>query len=345
MKHFVATLKSVVLFPLEVLFCIVITLRNFLFDAGLFKVRSFDVPVISVGNISVGGTGKTPHVALLVESFLKKKKRVGIVSRGYGGHYGGYATRVRADVENAAHLYGDEPVYYAKGLAVPVYVAHDRSAAVEKCIAEEHPEVIVSDDSFQHRWLGRAKDIVLLDSTDQNLRLLPLGRLREPLSSLKRADWVVLTKTNFVNQESITKWLDLLKTKGFSPETQNLFLSRYEIDKINLFRGTEEWTEGTSVYLASTIAQPQSFKQLVEPKAVIKKHFVYPDHYYWQQKDIDQIEAQAASEGIQHLLITEKDAVKMDLLVFRYIQVHVVSLALKIDPPMNVASLLMSAEK
>lgn len=339
MKPPAALFKLLFLFPLEALFFMVVLVRNFLFDYGLFKIKKAAVPVISVGNLSVGGTGKTPHVAYLIQQFLRIKKRVCVVSRGYGGHYGGYAARVRLDLENAAHLYGDEPVYYAKEFSIPVYVAHERSSAVEKCIADEHPELILSDDSFQHRWMGRSKDIVLLDSNDQNLRLLPVGRLREPLSSLRRAHWVILTKTNFIDEGAKKKWLDLLAQKGFSFEKKNLFLSQYQVKKISLFRGITDVVENSKVFLASAIAQPESFRELLCKKFQIEKQFAYPDHYFWQQKDIDSIESEALKLGITHLLITEKDAVKMDLLVFRFLQVHVVSLSLKIEPPLDIEKL------
>ncbi|MBY0384663.1 tetraacyldisaccharide 4'-kinase, partial [bacterium] len=180
--------------PFSVLFFAIVFFRNLLFDYGIFKIKKFSTPIISIGNLSMGGTGKTPHSAYFLTKTLRFKKRVCVVSRGYGGHYGGYATRVDLEKDNAAHLYGDEPVYYAKNFSVPVYVAHDRCAAVELAIKDMQPEIIFSDDSFQHRWMGRHKDIVLLDCTEENLCLFPMGSLREPLSALKRAHFVILTK-------------------------------------------------------------------------------------------------------------------------------------------------------
>ncbi len=319
-------------FPLEAVVFLVITVRNLLFDFKILKVRRFSTPIVCVGNLSGGGTGKTPHVAYLIQNFLRLKKRVSVVSRGYGGIYGGYASHVRSDEENAAAIYGDEPVFYAKTFAIPVYVAHDRSAAVEMCISQQHPNVIISDDGFQHRWMGRSTDIVLIDSTDTQTALFPRGRLRETFSSLRRAHLVILTKTNLINATQKTHWMTILEKRGFSLDKKNLFLSETFIDSIDIFRGVTALVESTRVFLASTIAVPESFSQILQARFKIAHHFSYPDHYQWQQKDIDRIEAQAVKNQIKDLLITEKDAVKLDTLVFRYLQVHVVKLGLSLQP-------------
>lgn len=326
--------------PLAFGFFIVIFFRNLLFDFGILKIKKFSTPIISIGNLSMGGTGKTPHVAYLLRIAQRSKKRVCIVSRGYGGHYGGYASRVDAEKDNAAYLFGDEPVYYAKNFSVPVYVAHDRSTAVELAIKEIQPEIIFSDDSFQHRWMGRHKDIVLMDATDKNLCLFPMGTLREPLSSLRRAQWVFLTKTNFIDEKQKFIWIEKLEKYGFSSSNRNLFLSNYGLGRIDLFRGVTSLKEGERVLLASSIAKPDSFYDLMKEKFHIEKHFVFNDHHLWQQKDVDAIEYYASKENIKNLLITEKDAVKMDLLVFRFLQVHVAKLALNVEPILKFEDLL-----
>lgn len=325
-------LLSIVLFPITILYLFVITLRNLLFDWGVLSVRRFSVPILSVGNISAGGTGKTPHVKKIVELLLLQKKRVCIVSRGYGGIYGGRATRVEPELENAAQLFGDEPTFFAKNLPAPVYVAHDRSTAVDLCVKEAHPEVIVSDDSFQHRWMGRALDIVLLDSTDQNCWLIPMGRYREPLSSLKRAQLVILTKTNLATDEQKNKWHRRLNSYGFSLNKKNLFESSYEIEAIEIFRGVEPFNAGDSVFLASSIARPESFEHLLAERCRIVKHIAQKDHFAWNQKDIDHLEMLAVEAGVKKLLITEKDAVKMENLIFQFLQVYIVKLQLQIQP-------------
>lgn len=332
MKRILRWFKNILCWPLEIIVLLVIFVRNLLFDLKILKTRQFSTPIVCVGNLSMGGTGKTPHVAHLIQNFLGLKKRVAVVSRGYGGTYGGYATKVNVDEESAAAIYGDEPVFYAKKFSIPVYVAHDRSAAVELCISQEHPDVIISDDGFQHRWMGRSTDIVLIDSTDTQTALFPRGRLRETFSSLRRAHFVVLTKTNLIDSALKTHWLEVLETKGFSLNQKNLFVSQFHIKSIDIFRGVTEVAESSRVFLASSIAVPGSFAQTLQSRFEIAHHFSYPDHYQWQQKDIDKIEAQAVKNEIKDLLITEKDAVKLDTLVFRYLQVHVVKLSLSLQP-------------
>lgn len=325
-------LKNIFFFPLEIIYGLIVWIRNLLFDYKILKIRKFSTPILCVGNLSAGGTGKTPHVAFLLQNFLRLRKRIAVVSRGYGGNYGGYPLQVRTDEENAAAVYGDEPVYYAKNFPVPVYVGHDRSLAVEKCIAEQHPDLIISDDGFQHRWMGRSVDMVLIDSTDTKTGLIPRGRLRENFSSLRRAHFVVLTKTNLLDSLQLQKWTAFLERKGFSIDKKNLFISQSHIDEIKIFRGITPAPEQGSVFLASSIATPGSFYQMLQSKFKIVHHFSYPDHYHWQQKDVDQIESAALQKNIKDLLVTEKDAVKLDSLVFRYLQVHVVKLKLVLQP-------------
>lgn len=331
---------SWLLFPFELIFGILVGVRNFIFDKGILKTVTFSRPVTVVGNLSVGGTGKTPHVFWLAQELKRQKKKVVIVSRGYGGQYGGYPTRVDASLENAAAVFGDEPVFYQRNLEVPVYVAYDRALAVALALQEESPDMVLSDDGFQHRRMGRKTNIVLMDGTETNTALLPRGRFREPLSSLKRADFVILTKVNLATEQQKTIWLARLEKYGFSLDKKNLFLSEIKIASLDIWRGVGELRGQEKVFLASSVARPETFYQMLQGPLSIQKHFIFSDHFLWTQKEVDRIEAEAVQQGVKNIVVTEKDAVKLDPLIFRYLQVHVARLELKVTPTFPLEKLL-----
>ena len=164
--------------------------RNALYDSGTVRARSLQGPVVSVGNLSVGGSGKTPFVLLLGELLTARGVKFDILSRGYGREKRGVA---RVDSGGSSRDFGDEPLLLARRLNVPVIVGEDRYEA--GLFAEKHfgPQLHLLDDGFQHRALARDFDIVLVTPEDARDSLLPAGRLREPLKSLSRADAVVLT--------------------------------------------------------------------------------------------------------------------------------------------------------
>ncbi len=163
--------------------------RNALYDRGSLRARRLQGPVISVGNLSAGGSGKTPFVMLLGELLKARGIKFDVLSRGYGRRSQGV---LLVDPAGLPHQFGDEPLLIARKLQVPVIVGEDRYEA--GCFAESRfgPQLHLLDDGFQHRALARDFDIVLVTPQDANDRLLPAGRLREPLRSLRRADAVVL---------------------------------------------------------------------------------------------------------------------------------------------------------
>ena len=164
--------------------------RNALYDRGIARARRVQGPVVSVGNLSVGGSGKTPFVLLLGELLKARGVKFDILSRGYGRQTRGVA---RVDPGGSARDFGDEPLLLARRLGVPVIVGEDRYQAGVFAEKSFGPQLHLLDDGFQHRALARDFDIVLVTPEDARDRLLPAGRLREPLASLSRADAVVLT--------------------------------------------------------------------------------------------------------------------------------------------------------
>jgi tetraacyldisaccharide 4'-kinase len=164
--------------------------RNSLYQRGALRTRALRGPVVSVGNLSMGGSGKTPFVILLGELLRARGLRFDVLSRGYGRQTKGVAV---VDPAGSARDFGDEPLLIARRLGVPVIVGEDRFHAGELAESRFGTQLHVLDDGFQHRSLARDFDIVLVTSEDAQDRLLPAGRLREPLSSLIRADAVVLS--------------------------------------------------------------------------------------------------------------------------------------------------------
>ncbi len=177
---------------LSALFGLGVAARNALYDRGWLYSEELAGPVISVGNISVGGSGKTPMVIALGEWLLQRGIEFDVLSRGYGRRTRGV---LRVQSEGSAADFGDEPLLIARRLGVPVWVGERRADAGRRAEAEYGPRLHLLDDGFQHRALRREFDIVLLTERDLDGELLPVGRLREPLGALGRADVVVLDKT------------------------------------------------------------------------------------------------------------------------------------------------------
>jgi tetraacyldisaccharide 4'-kinase len=184
------------LYPLAWLFGLVVTFRNKLFDWGVFSSEVFPVPVISIGNITVGGTGKTPHTEYLI-GLLSNKYRVAVLSRGYKRKTRGF---ILADENTNSHHIGDEPLQiFRKFPSIVVAVDANRRRGIRNLLQlpdNQKPEVILLDDAFQHRYVKPSLSILLTDSNRPfyDDYLLPTGRLREPAKNYKRADWIIYTK-------------------------------------------------------------------------------------------------------------------------------------------------------
>ncbi len=186
------------LFPLTGLYGLAIEIRNLLYDKRCIKTSKFDIPVISVGNLTVGGTGKTPFVIYLAQYLKESSLSVGIVSRGYGRKTKG--TVIVHDGKSILSSHdesGDEPWLIASALkSVPVIVDEDRTQGIQTLIDKFPVDVVLLDDAFQHRRAGRDLDILLINSRESsgNYHLLPGGKLREPLRQSRRASLIVHTK-------------------------------------------------------------------------------------------------------------------------------------------------------
>jgi tetraacyldisaccharide 4'-kinase len=272
--------------PLAPLFGLGVRARNALYDRGILRGQVLQGPVVSVGNLSVGGSGKTPFVLLLGDLLKSRGMKFDVLSRGYGRQTKGV---LLVDPGGSARDFGDEPLLMARRLGVPVIVGEDRYEAGVFAESKFGPQLHLLDDGFQHRALVRDFDIVLVTPDDPRDRLLPAGRLREPLTSLRRADAVVLTS-------------------GASPDT-------FPLDGKLVWRVRrgilpKNIPERPIVFCG--IARPQNFVlQLrtagIEPVA----EAFYRDHHAYTESDIrDLLQLQQQSEGTG-FVTTEKDAVNL----------------------------------
>ena len=293
-------------------------LRNRLYDRGTFKSREMGVPVISIGNITAGGTGKTPLVAFCARALSKRGEKVCVVSRGYGRENErelvvvSDGERVLSDAARA----GDEPFELANDLIgfASVLCDADRVRGGRYAAEKLGATAIVLDDAFQHRRIVRDLDIVTVDATrpDGGGRMIPAGRLREPWHNLARADAVVITRSDLA--EDIEAVRALVRTA--SPDAR-IFLCRSESADLIPIEPSDPSDPAPErprlrYFLFSGIGNPGSLiSQLEQEKFDIAGHRSFRDHHKYSKADLDEIEEDANACGAGALLTTAKDAVKL----------------------------------
>lgn len=295
------------------LYQIVVWVRNLLFDKHLIKSTSFATPIIfSVGNIAVGGTGKTPHVEYLIR-LLAERYRLAVLSRGYKRKTKGYLLANDLETVTAKEI-GDEPYQiYSKHRDLLVAVDADRVEGVKRLKERtDSPDVILLDDAFQHRYLRPHCSIVLCDYSRPPLddHLLPMGRLREPLSALQRADAVVVTKCpKKLTAEELKLWHQKLHLLP----TQPIFSSVISYDHLVGANGTltldQLKTKHQAVVLVTGIANPEPLCDYLTSHEVEVNHLAFSDHHNFSAEEIQTIEQTCGSSSL--LLTTEKDFVRL----------------------------------
>jgi tetraacyldisaccharide 4'-kinase len=304
------------LFLLSLVYGSLMGFRSLLYRFGLLRARRLPCPVVSVGNITVGGTGKTPAVVALAKHFRGKGCHPAVLSRGYGGKGKGAARVVSdgkailAEVDEA----GDEPLLIAQAReGVAVVTGRDRFKSGEYAIRNLGADILFLDDAFQHAALARDFDIVLLNAKAPcgNGFLIPRGPLREKAAALKRADAVVLSGADPKRAEAA---FCLNRLREIRPGTPVLG-ARYR-SKLLIKNGTEifpvEFLAGKKVFAFCGIANPGAFRESIEAAgAEVVAFSVYPDHHRYSQAEIGQIGASYAGSGAQIMLSTEKDGVKL----------------------------------
>ncbi|NIM98972.1 MAG: tetraacyldisaccharide 4'-kinase [candidate division Zixibacteria bacterium] len=310
------------------------TARTWLYQHGICRRQRLKARVISVGNVTVGGTGKTPLVLYLAEKLREKNRKVAILTRGY--------RRKKREMVELTHEtcrridwqdVGDEPYLLAKRLLdVPIMVSKRRSTSGEKALQKFGSEILILDDGLQHLRLSRELDIVVIDSVNPfgNGRLLPAGILREPLTSLKRADIFVLTKTDHV--PSTNELVHLLRR--YNPQAP-IVESVYRVRSIQgLFNDSSvepKRIEEKKAYAFSGIGNPASFENTLEQlKIHILKHRKFTDHYPYSKRDLMDLEGEARGVGADFAVTTEKDSVRIPLVNELEIPFYVVKIDLRI---------------
>jgi tetraacyldisaccharide 4'-kinase len=298
------------LWPLGLIFWSLAALRSWLYQWGVFRTYKLSKPVLSVGNLSTGGTGKTPWVELLTQTLQSQSKKVVLLSRGYSGDFDG-VLKVTDDMD--PRKCGDEPLWLHKKTGVPVYVGRKRWEAGSKALQQENPDLFILDDAFQHQKLVRDMNLVLLDASVPrwHYQPLPVGYLREGFGALKRADWVILNKCNFASKEDLL-WLKSKVEKIIS--SKRLLLSDFCFAqwKPLVTELAEEEPPKESLAVSCGIGNPHAFKKTLELlKMKINMEFIFPDHYFWKPDDIERMTFRMKQERCRHLMITEKDAIKL----------------------------------
>jgi tetraacyldisaccharide 4'-kinase len=321
-------------------FAVLIWIRNTLFDRGILRIRKFDLPVISVGNIAAGGTGKTPFTMELIRLLNQKYKRIAIISRGYRRQSHGMqlvsdGQGFLAGVETG----GDEPVLMAKRFPdCVVLVAEKRSQAIEQAIRQFQTELIILDDAFQHRWVERDADIVLLAQSDLAATegLLPAGRLREPLSSLRRANLVMLISKE--SNRPVGNCTDLQRYyRGYAGSGQIKVdcLVDANLTPLAAADGLKHLA-GRPVIAFAGIADPDSFKNILQTAGIdLRCLIVYPDHHIYSEQDLVNIKSAAREKKCVDLLTTEKDLVKLPADQFREFKLLAIRIKICLESPQH----------
>jgi tetraacyldisaccharide 4'-kinase len=308
----------IILFPFSIIYGIVVRFRNFLYDTNILTSHEFNAPVLSVGNITVGGTGKTPHVEYIV-SLLEEIEKPAVLSRGYKRKSKGF---VKASVNSTLAEIGDEPLQIKRKFTnVDVVVDKNRVRAIRRMLSEDPTlRAIVLDDAFQHRSVSPGLNILLIDYNRplQEDYYLPAGRLREPASSRYRANIIILTKCpddiKPIDRRLISDNLKLMPyqtlyyTQFKYGTPQPVFPEIKPVYPIN-----EKNSKNSSVLLVTGIASPLQLKNYLSKTIDEIEQIEYPDHYIFKQSDIDNIDKRFAQmKGENKVIITtEKDAVRL----------------------------------
>ncbi len=309
-------LLKIILFPLVPVYSLLVRIRNLLFDKMIFKETRVNAEVISVGNITVGGSGKTPMVIYLSNLMKSEGRKTGVLSRGYGRKSKGYIlVSEGSEILTTVELCGDEIYHTAAECKIPAAVSENRVLGAKNLIRQTGVDTIILDDAFQHRWIARDVNLLLCeqrflnDASFTNRNLLPTGIMREPFSSIKRADAVIINR-KFSEKEEIPSSLK----KYF--EGKKIFTAFYkavgfvDVKKKNYYKVDD--FKGQKSLVVSGIANPYSFINALKQTNVDAEHqIIFRDHKEYALKEVQRIRKEFYSTNSHSVVTTEKDAVKL----------------------------------
>ncbi len=285
--------------------------KNFIYDKGWIRPKKINAFVVSVGNFTTGGVGKTPVVAEIAKYFVSKGEKPAVVSRGYGGKLNNKIVHVISDGINLyykADMAGDEPYWLGVNIdGCAVLTCSNRYKAAKYAVEELGCTKIILDDGFQHRKLHRDLDLVLVDSDKMfgNEQLLPAGPLREGKEGFKRLSKLVIVSKN--REHTRAKKLAKIMEKKLNLTSVgiegNVIICKTEPDYVYNIISGEHLEKGTEITAVSAIGQPEQFYRFLEGDFNIKNKITFDDHHQYTAEDIKNIEG--------NIVTTEKDAVKL----------------------------------
>ncbi|RYZ54849.1 MAG: tetraacyldisaccharide 4'-kinase [Sphingobacteriales bacterium] len=311
--YYIFSVLRLLLYPLALLYGAIVWLRNRLYDAGFSSSVEFSIPVISVGNLSVGGTGKTPHVEYLIR-LLQYQFKVATMSRGYKRRTQGF---LLADENANALRIGDEPMqYHMKYPEVAVSVAEERITGIPSLL-QKVPEVdvVLLDDAYQHRSVKPGVNILITDYSRPfyDDYILPYGRLREGRHAYKRADIIIVSKCPF---RLSSDEADKIRARIKPLPAQEVYFTGIEYDQpYELFSGMPLHLAGKNAVLVCCIAKPEPLVAFLEKTCNDVHVLSYPDHHYFFSKDMEEIRTAYENWDVSDKIIvtTEKDATRLHL--------------------------------
>ncbi len=343
-------IMAFMLSPLGWLYGKIINQRNEFYNKGTLKSHSLGVPTISVGNITVGGTGKTPLVAYIAKVLADKGEKVCIISRGYKRENEkervlvSDGKEILADVKKA----GDEPFELAKNLLGKAIVVSDANRVEAGHWANDKfgITVFLLDDAFQHLKVKRDLDIVTIDATNPfgNKKTLPAGILREPIQNLVRADLIIITRANLINNINNLK----SEIKKYN-QTAQIISSQNKFAQVSAFEGTNSnlvlKKDSTSYLAFCALGNPNNFfEQLRKENFKLAHTKSFTDHHFYTQKDIDKLENLVREKKADALITTVKDAVKLKGLSLK-LPCHIAQNQLIFDKEKELHEILHAALK